>query len=97
MTEDSIFYDTIAGDSIIVHKKASKGYAAIKASEYFMIPLTQMIAFGDDTSDIDMIKLVGNGVAMGNSSPSLKEIADYITDTNDNDGIASWLIKYFKL
>ena len=97
MTDDSIFYDTIAGDSIIVHKKANKGYAAIKASEYFMIPLTQMIAFGDDTSDIDMIKLVGTGVAMGNSTPRLKGVADYITDTNDNDGIASWLIKYFKI
>jgi cof family protein len=96
MTNDSIFYDTIVGDSIIVHKKANKGYATRKAPKYFMIPLTQMIAFGDDTNDIDMIKLVGVGVAMGNSTPQLKEVADYITDTNDNNGIASWINKYLK-
>lgn len=50
-----------------------------------------MIAFGDDLGDIDMIKFVGTGVAMGNAVPSLKKIADYVTEANDNDGIACWI------
>lgn len=94
MTTESMFYHTVAGDAIIVHKRANKALAAKRASEYFGISTTQMIAFGDDLGDIDMIKFVGTGVAMGNAVPSLKEIANYVTDTNDNNGIACWLNKY---
>lgn len=93
MTNESSFYHTVAGDAIIVHKQANKAHAAKRASEYFGISTTQMIAFGDDLGDIDMIKFVGTGVAMGNAVPHLKEIADYVTDTNDNNGIACWINK----
>lgn len=94
MTHESTFYRTVAGDAIIVHKRANKAHAAKRASEYFGISTTQMIAFGDDLGDIDMIKFVGTGVAMGNAVPSLKKIADYVTEANDNDGIACWINKY---
>lgn len=94
MTNESTFYRTVAGDAIIVHKRANKAYATKRASEYFGISTTEMIAFGDDVGDIDMIKIVGTGVAMGNGVPSLREIADYVTETNDNNGIACWISKY---
>ncbi len=94
MTSESTFYHTTFGNVIIGHKSANKGNAVKRASEFFGIPLAQMIAFGDDINDISMIKIVGTGVAMGNAIPSLKEIADYVTDTNDDNGIASWLNKY---
>lgn len=94
MTAESTFYYTRFGDAIIVHKNASKGYAVERASKFFDIPLAQIIAFGDDINDIDMIKNVGTGIAMGNAVSSLKDIADYIIETNDNDGIASWISKY---
>ena len=41
-----------------------------------------------------MIEIVGTGVAMGNAVSELKNVADYITETNDNDGIATWINKY---
>ena len=41
-----------------------------------------------------MIKLAGIGVAMENAQPSLKSRADYITDTNDNDGVAEVIEKF---
>lgn len=94
MTSESTFYYTTFGDVIIGHKSANKGNATKRASEYFGIPLTQIIAFGDDINDMDMIKIVGTGVAMGNAIPSLKKIADYVTDTNNDNGIASWINKY---
>ncbi len=91
MIPESSFYHTTFGDAIIVHKSANKGRVTKKASEYFEIPLTQMIAFGNDINDIDMMKTVGTSVAMGNAIPKLKKIANYVTETNDNNGVASWI------
>lgn len=93
MSDDSIFFRTTHGDAIIVHKNATKGHAVQKASEIFNIPFAQIIAFGDDTNDIDMLSIVGTGIAMGNANFELKKIANYVTETNDNNGIASWIVK----
>lgn len=94
MTSESIFYHTAFADSIIVHKNANKEHSVKKASDFFDIPLTQMIAFGDDVNDIGMLKIVGTGVAMGNAISSLKIIANYVTETNDNNGVATWIYKH---
>lgn len=94
MTSESTFYHTSFADAIIVHKNANKEHAVKKASDFFDIPLTQMIAFGDDINDIDMLKIVGTGIAMGNAISSLKKIANYVTETNDNNGIAVWIYKH---
>ncbi|ASS74436.1 hypothetical protein CIG75_05160 [Tumebacillus algifaecis] len=53
----------------------------------------QVIAFGDEDNDFEMIKYAGTGVAMGNANPELKALADVICDTNDNEGIALMLEK----
>ena len=45
-------------------------------------------------NDMTMIEYAGIGVAMGNAQPALKEIADYITDTNDQDGIIKVIDKF---
>ena len=45
------------------------------------------ICCGDGYNDISMIKFAGVGVAMGNAQPAVKEVADYITATNDEDGL----------
>ncbi len=45
------------------------------------------ICCGDGFNDISMIKYAGTGVAMGNAQPAVKEVADYITGTNDEDGL----------
>ncbi|MEI3339131.1 MAG: HAD hydrolase family protein [Eubacterium sp.] len=37
-------------------------------------------AFGDSANDMEMLKYVGCGIAMGNATPQVKEIADYVTD-----------------
>ena len=41
-----------------------------------------------------MIKMAGLGVAMGNAIPEVKRVADYITDTNENDGVAKVINKF---
>ena len=54
----------------------------------------ETMAFGDGENDMDMLKFVRIGVAMGNADTQVKEIADYVTDSVDDDGIAKAL-KYF--
>ena len=95
MTDETIYFITNDGSAIIVNKNALKERALLKASEYFNIPLPDIIAFGDDINDIEMLKIAGTGVAMGNASEKVKEAADCVTETNDNDGVAIWINGYF--
>ncbi|MBD1380893.1 Cof-type HAD-IIB family hydrolase [Metabacillus arenae] len=52
-----------------------------------------IIAFGDELNDLEMIQYVGTGVAMGNANPKLKEVADFVTTPVDQDGIANGVRK----
>ena len=66
--------------------------AAIKAlSEASGIGPEDIVAFGDDLNDIEMLKLCGTGVAVANAIPEVREAADEITLSNDEDGVAQWL------
>lgn len=55
--------------------------------EHFGIDIAETISFGDGGNDITMLQGTGIGVAMGNANPEVKEIADYVTDDVDNDGV----------
>lgn len=46
------------------------------------------MAIGDNNNDLTMLEYAVHSVAMGNSDDSIKKIARYVTDTNDNDGAA---------
>lgn len=66
--------------------------AAINALSYVTgISLSDMVAFGDDTNDIDMLSMCGIGVAVDNALPEVKEVASEVTLSNDEDGVAAWL------
>ncbi len=60
----------------------------------FKINKQDVIAIGDNMNDKKMIKEAGLGVAMGNSEPSVKELADYITDSNEQEGVAKTIDKF---
>jgi putative ABC transport system ATP-binding protein len=57
----------------------------------------EMMAFGDAQNDKSMVEYVGLCVAMGNASDELKAVANEITDTNNNDGIAKAIMKHIEL
>ena len=69
-------------------KTATKEQAILKLCEVCNISVENIIAFGDDLVDIGMLQLCGKGVAMGNALQEVKNIADIIIGTNDEDGIA---------
>ena len=67
---------------------ASKGQALGALCRHLGIDIRDTMAFGDRDNDTDMLVAAGIGVAMGNAVEELKAVADYITDSNDEDGIA---------
>ncbi len=72
---------------------ATKEKAVLALSEYLNVHVSNMAAFGDDFTDIGMLKLCGRGVAMQNAIPQVKEAADEITLCNMEDGVARWIEK----
>ena len=54
------------------------------------------VACGDGFNDITMIKFAGVGVAMANAQPAVKAASDYVTYSNDEDGLVHVIDKYFK-
>lgn len=79
----------------------AKGIDKAKALDSVLVPKgykkEEIIAFGDGHNDISMVNYAGFGVAMGNAVEELKNIADEITLSNDEDGIAHTLYKYLNL
>ena len=68
-------------------KGVTKQLGIDKILEHFGLPLETSMSFGDAGNDIPMIKHAAIGVAMGNASDQVKELADYVTDTVDDDGV----------
>ena len=52
-----------------------------------------MCAFGDGGNDLEMLREVGDGVAMKNAVPALLELANHVTDTNDEEGVLNYIEK----
>lgn len=76
-------------------KNATKEKAIYHVANELSIKTDEIIAFGDDFVDIEMLKICAKGIAMGNSIDEVKYIADDITDSNDNDGVAKYLERHF--
>ncbi|QGF24878.1 Cof-type HAD-IIB family hydrolase [Raineyella fluvialis] len=66
----------------------SKGAALAAFCAAEGIPLERTVAFGDNENDITMLRAAGLGVAMGNAIDALKQVADVVTTSNDDHGIA---------
>ncbi|MFF2752228.1 Cof-type HAD-IIB family hydrolase [Psychrobacillus sp. NPDC058041] len=81
----------------IVRHGLNKAVGLAKVSEYLDIPKERIIAFGDEDNDLEMIEYAGVGVAMGNAISPLQQIANEITLSNNEDGIAEFLMDRLKL
>ena len=71
-----------------------KGSGLVKTLEYLNIPAGAAIACGDYDNDIPMVKEAGLGVSMENGCPRIRECADYITASNEEDGVARVIEKF---
>ena len=59
--------------------------------KHYNIDISETMAFGDGGNDIQMLKHVGTGIAMGNAGDEVKAVANYITDSVDDNGVANAL------
>lgn len=66
----------------------NKGTALVALGEMLGIPRESIMACGDGDNDVHLLQEVGFGVAMANAQPQVKEAADHITASNDEDGVA---------
>jgi hydroxymethylpyrimidine pyrophosphatase-like HAD family hydrolase len=80
----------------IAHKDVSKLYAIKNLASSFGYGLEEVVAFGDDYNDLEMIRESGLGVAMGNAPQAVKDAANIVTLTNDEDGVACELERILK-
>ena len=76
---------------MIMNKDATKTKAIECLSEHFALSLSDIVAFGDDHNDVEMLRECGIGVAVTNAIEEVKAAANCICDTNNNDGVAKWL------
>jgi len=66
----------------------TKGTALVHILEHVGLDLEETMCLGDNCNDLDMIRRAGIGVAMGHAPPDVRQYADYVTGTNDEDGVA---------
>ena len=74
----------------------SKGVAIKHIASLYGIDATECVCFGDSPNDISMLKVAGVGVAVDNATDEVKKVADYITDSCDNDGVKKVIDKIIR-
>ena len=78
----------------IFSKETSKGAALAALSEYLQIQKEEIACIGDGENDLSMFAESGLRIAMGNAVPQLKEAADVVTASNNENGVAEAIEKY---
>lgn len=78
----------------VMEKGINKGKAITFMAEKLGIPVEEVMAFGDGANDIAMIEAAGIGVAMANGIPEIREAADIVAVSNDEDGVAKIIEEY---
>jgi Cof subfamily protein (haloacid dehalogenase superfamily) len=77
-----------------INKEVNKGVGVDILAKNLGIKKEEVICMGDAGNDIHMIEYAGLGVAMGNAFPEIKKIANYITKTNEENGVAHAINKF---
>ena len=75
----------------LTKKEGTKEKAIEALCGHLGVPVSQVVAFGDDFNDIGMLKLCGKGIATDNAIEEVKQAADEVCDSNENDGVAKWI------
>lgn len=91
---DVVYFGSGRHSVEINSRGVSKGNAVKELAKYYRFKKEEVMCIGDNENDLSMIKYAGFGVAMGNAIFEVKEAANYITDTNKNDGVVKAINKF---
>jgi Cof subfamily protein (haloacid dehalogenase superfamily) len=78
----------------ITHPLANKGAALTEIAKLLGIPLAEIATIGDGSNDVAMFERSGLSIAMGNASPQVQQKADFVTDSNSDDGFAKAIERF---
>ena len=78
----------------IMNPSCSKASGVVELARYLSVPLEQIMAIGDNNNDIEMLRTVGWGVAMGQASEAVKSAARAFTASNQEEGVAQAIQHY---
>lgn len=93
--QDAISYVSYEGHSAdIMPTHCNKGYAIKRLAEALNLDLSEIMAIGDHNNDLEMIKLAGIGVAVGNATEELKNAADYVCEGSLAQGVIEAIKKF---
>ncbi|MCM3767549.1 Cof-type HAD-IIB family hydrolase [Neobacillus niacini] len=81
----------------IIKAGLNKAVGLKKAADYYGIPKERVIAFGDEDNDLEMLEYAGHGIAMGNGIDQVKNIANDVTLTNEQDGVGEYLAELLNI
>ncbi len=87
----------VAQNIEVVYEKKSKRDGLAFLSEFLGLTRENVMAIGDSSNDMEMLEWAGCSVAMENSAPKVRQAAKYVTDTNNNDGVAKALQRFLKI
>jgi HAD superfamily hydrolase (TIGR01484 family) len=72
----------------VLHPNCSKAEAVVRIAKDLGISPSEVMAVGDNHNDLPLLEAVGTPVVMGNAPESLKQLGFYVTDSNDDAGLA---------
>lgn len=88
----------VVTDGGILGQIMAEGVSKMEAIKFILnnwsLTMRDVVAFGDDYNDLEIMKESGTGVAMGNAVEELKQAAKYVSKTNDEDGVAYFLNEF---
>jgi Cof subfamily protein (haloacid dehalogenase superfamily) len=89
---------TVAGEAFVelLDREATKAAALGRLAHQLGVDRAEAVAFGDQLVDVSMLQWAGHGVAPGNARPEVQSVADEVTLSNDEDGIALVLERLFR-
>ena len=78
----------------VTHPLANKGVALLEVAKLLAIPAGEIAVIGDGANDVAMFKRSGLSIAMGNASAQVRKAADFVTDSNGDDGFANAIERF---
>lgn len=91
----AVTYSSNSGLIEIAAKDVTKATGLAEVAERLDVSQDKVIAFGDMPNDVEMLAWAGTGVAMANAHPAVLEVADEVTASNAEDGVAQVLERWF--